>query len=78
MERRRIVVGAKQTLKAINKGIALRVYLAEDSDSFISAPVVDMCSKYSVPLEYIKSKSALGKMCHVEVATAVAAEVAAE
>lgn len=78
MERRKKVAGVKQTLKAVSQGRAERVYLAEDADTFISAPVVDMCREKSVPVEYIKSKQALGRMCHLEVATAVAAEVKAE
>lgn len=69
------VVGVRQSLKAIRQGKAGRVYLAEDADSFVAVPVIDACKECGVMIEYVKSKSALGKMCHVDVATAVAVDI---
>ncbi len=78
MNVRRKVAGLKQSLKAIRQGRAERVYLAEDADTFVSASVIDACKESGVPLEFVESKSALGKLCHVDVATAVAAELTAD
>lgn len=75
MEHRSKIVGVKQTLKAIRQGRATIVYLAEDADSFVSIPVIDTCKEHGVRLEYISSKSELGRMCHVDVPSAVAADV---
>ena len=69
------VVGVRQSLKAIRQGRAVRVYLAEDADTFVANPVIDICKECGVMLEYVSSKASLGKMCHVDVATAVAVDV---
>lgn len=71
MEHRK-VVGVRQSLKAIRQGRAEIVYLAEDADSFVSVPVIDACRECGVKLELVESKSALGKICRIDVASAVA------
>ena len=75
MEHRNKVVGVKQTLKAIRQGRAVLVYLAEDADSFVSVPVISTCEEHGIRLEYVSSKSELGRLCHVDVPSAVAADV---
>jgi len=75
LEHRSKVVGVKQSLKAIRQGIAVKVYLADDADPFIVGPVVDTCKEYGVTIEYVTSKSALGRKCHIDVGAAVAAEI---
>ncbi len=75
MEHRSKVIGVRQSLKAIRQGRADKVYLAEDADSFVSVPIIDACKECGVKLEFVSSKSALGKICHIDVAAAVAVEV---
>lgn len=75
MEVRNRVVGVKQSLKAIRQGRAERVYLAEDADFFVSVPIIDACKECGVKLEFVESKSALGRKCHIDVASAVAVEL---
>lgn len=75
MESRNRVVGVKQSLKAIRQGRADKVYLAEDADSFVSAPIINACNEFGVKLEFVESKSTLGKICHIDVASAVAVEL---
>lgn len=75
MEHRSKVVGVKQTLKVIRQGRAMSVYLAEDADSFVAAPIIDACKEHGVRLEYVSSKAALGRQCHIDVPSAVAADV---
>ncbi len=71
----RKVVGVKQSLKAVRQGRAEKVYLAEDADSFVSVPVIEACKEHGVKLEFAESKSALGRMCHIDVDCAVAARL---
>ena len=75
MESRNRVVGVKQSLKAIRQGRAAKVYLAEDVDTFVSVPIIDACKENGVVLEFVESKSALGRICHIDVASAVATEL---
>ena len=70
---RRKVVGTKQTLKALEKGEAVLVLLAEDADAKISAPVAELAAAKGVKVSYIGTMSELGKMCGIKVKAAAAA-----
>lgn len=69
-----LVVGAKQSTKSILGGRAKLVYLAEDADLFLSTKIISICKENNVKVEFVPSKSALGKMCGVDVPSAVAVE----
>ncbi len=70
---RRKVVGTKQTLKALEKGEALVVYVAEDAEEKVSRPVVALCEARGVELRFVGSMLELGKMCGIKVKAATAA-----
>ena len=42
------VVGVKQTRRAIGEGRAARVFVAEDADSRVTAPVEALCQEKSI------------------------------
>ncbi len=67
------VVGTKETLKAIEKNKASKVFLAVDIDDELSRQIHEVLQKTNIPVEYIESKMKLGRVCGVEVATASAA-----
>ena len=71
----RIVVGAKQLRKALGKGIARRVYLAENADPAITEPLAALCESCSVEFSWVRSMAELGKACGIEVGAATAAVV---
>ena len=71
----RIVVGAKQLQKALKKGSARRVYLAENADPAITEPLVALCQSSSVEFSWVRSMAELGKACGIEVGAATAAVV---
>lgn len=67
------VVGLKQTLKAIHEDAAVRVYLAEDVDSFVHNKIVSACGERGVTPVMIPSMMELGDACGIDVGAATAA-----
>ncbi|MBQ6998414.1 MAG: ribosomal L7Ae/L30e/S12e/Gadd45 family protein [Clostridia bacterium] len=70
-----MVVGVRQSKRVIEEGRVQIAYLAEDADSFVSVPFIEICKVHNVRLEYVPTKSALGRMCHIDVPAAVAVEL---
>ncbi len=68
-------IGTKQTLKAIQKGQAKLVFVAQDADDKVIREVVRGCEEKSIPVVRVESMAALGKACGIEVGAASAAIV---
>ena len=66
------IVGAKQTLKAIQGGTAKTVYLAQNADTRVTKPIVEVCNQKGVELIFIPTMDELGKMCDIDVGAATA------
>ena len=75
MDKQRIVVGAKQLRKALQSGMAVAVYLAENADPAITEPIVAMCAERNIQPIWVRSKEELGRRCGIEVGAAAAAVV---
>ena len=71
----RVVVGTKQLKKALVKGRAKRVWLAENADPAITEPLEALCIQCGVAYDWVPSKSELGQACGIEVGAAAAAAV---
>jgi len=70
---RKKTVGAKQTLKAIERGQAKVVYIAQNADRHVVEPILRMCAAKGVRVIEADSMQALGKACGIEVGCASAA-----
>ncbi|MBP1932530.1 50S ribosomal protein L7ae-like protein [Ammoniphilus resinae] len=68
-----LVIGLKQTLKAIEQGMVKEVYIAKDADSRLTGKVAHLCQEKQLPVEYVDSMRHLGKACGIEVGAAAAA-----
>jgi len=68
-------VGTKQTVKAMQKGIAEVVFIAKDADKKIIERVVELCKNYAVEIFYADNMKQLGKSCNIKVGAAIAAIV---
>lgn len=68
-------VGSKQTKKAIEKGIALKVYIARDAEIHVTTPLIDMCKDRGIEIVYIDEMHTLGEACGIQVGAASAAIV---
>ncbi|MET3699942.1 large subunit ribosomal protein L7A [Bacillus oleivorans] len=67
-----IVVGTKQTVKAIQNGRVKAVVLAADADPRVTNPVLAAAEEHDVPIQRVDSMQRLGKACGIDVkATAV-------
>jgi large subunit ribosomal protein L7A len=72
---RRRVVGRRETVREIERGRAIAVYVAKDADDAMQAAIAVALRGRNVPVHYINSMRELGQMCGIEVGAACAAEV---
>ena len=72
---KKIVVGAKQLRKALNSGLATKVYLAQNADPAITEPIEALCKLNCVECAWVKSMTDLGHACGIEVGAAAAAAI---
>ena len=69
----RRTVGVKQTLRALEKGSVLLVYIAKDAETHVLSPVLEESQKQGVEIREVSTMKELGKACGIEVGAAVAA-----
>ncbi|MGB9716164.1 MAG: ribosomal L7Ae/L30e/S12e/Gadd45 family protein [Thermodesulfovibrionales bacterium] len=69
------VVGAKQTLKALNNCNVQQVYIAKDAEEHVTQRIKEFCENNSIKIIYIDTMEQLGVMCGIDVKAAVAADI---
>lgn len=67
------VIGSKQVKKAITKGLAKKVYLADDAEPHIIGPLQQLCSQHQVEIIAVNKMEQLGNACGIEVGSAAVA-----
>jgi large subunit ribosomal protein L7A len=68
-----LIIGTKQTLKALDNGIALEVFIANDADQRVIMKVESQAKKKNIPITVVDSMKMLGKASGIDVgATTVA------
>lgn len=67
------IVGMKQTLKAVQEGMALKVFLAEDVDNYIAQKIREECQNHKIDIVMVDSMKELGEACRISVGAATAA-----
>lgn len=65
-----LIIGTKQTAKALRTGNAKAVIIALDADSYVTSKIIDIANEFSVPIEYVDSVRKLGKACKIDVGAA--------
>ena len=68
-----LVVGLNKVIKSIEEGTTRCVVVASDSDSFIVEKVTSLAMEYGVEFIECPTRVELGRLCRVDVATAVCA-----
>ncbi|GEN31968.1 large subunit ribosomal protein L7A [Cerasibacillus quisquiliarum] len=63
----RLIIGTKQSLKAMKNGDVSEVFIAEDADRKVTQGVIDLAEELSIPCHYVDSKKRLGQACGIEV-----------
>lgn len=69
----RLIIGMKQTLKAVEQGMVKEVFVAKDADPKVTGKILQLCREKEVPVEIVDSMRQLGKACGIEVGAATAA-----
>ena len=75
LKKNKVIVGAKQLRKALDRGQAKFVCLAENADPAITAPLEEKCRLMQVPFFWIPTMAELGSACGIEVGAAAAAAI---
>lgn len=70
---RQIVVGSKQLKKALERGRAEYVYLAENADPAVTEPIEAACRESQVQIHWVRTMADLGRACGIDVGAAAAA-----
>ena len=71
----KVLVGAKQIRKALEKDTALFVFLARNADPAITGPIEAKCKLHQIPCTWVPAMADLGKICGIDVGAAAAAAV---
>lgn len=68
-----LIVGTKQTVRALKSGHVQEVYVAIDADPRITESIIETAKEMGVPFITVDSMKKLGKACGIDVgATTVA------
>lgn len=73
LQAKQIVIGTKQTVKALKEGKVVELVIASDADVKVTAPAVTEAQKLDVPVLYVDSMKKLGKACRIEVSASTVA-----
>lgn len=69
----KLIIGTKQTLKALESGSVEEVFVAKDADAQITKEIIRIANEQNVTCTLVDSKKKLGTACGIEVnATTVA------
>ncbi len=66
-------VGTRTTIRAIEAGDALHVFVADDADLFITRRVTELCAERKIDYTRVETMKKLGEYCGVNVKTACCA-----
>lgn len=64
------IVGTKQVLKAMQAGILLYVYIAEDVDAFLQKKLTAAAQEASLEVRTVPTMQELGESCGIDVGAA--------
>lgn len=68
-----LLIGTKQTKKAIKQNDVVEVFIARDADQQIVDPIVTLCKNRGITVSFIENMKQLGKACGIQVSAAMAA-----
>lgn len=68
-----LIIGTKQTLKAMSNGDVSEVFIADDADQQIIQKVKHAANELNVPCVRVDSKKKLGAACGIDVGASTVA-----
>lgn len=69
----KVIIGTKQTLKAMRNNEVSEVYIATDADQQLTGQVVILAEELNIPCQRVDSMKKLGTACGIEVGTSTVA-----
>ena len=69
---KKVIVGMRRSMKAIEQGNAQRAFVAGDVAPNLTKQILDACKEHGVAIELVKSKQELGRACKLDVDASVA------
>lgn len=73
LQANKVIIGTKQTVKALVEGKAREVVIALDVDPKLTAKAVNKARELEIPIHYVDSMKKLGKACGIEVGASTVA-----
>jgi large subunit ribosomal protein L7A len=73
LQAKEVIVGTKQTVKALKDGRVKYLVVATDADTRVTEKVIATAKEVHVPISKVDSMKKLGKACGIEVAAAAVA-----
>lgn len=70
-----VIIGLKQTLKAIQGDKAVKVYLANDADDYIKKSVIEATAQKNLETIYVSTMKELGEACGIDIGASTAAVI---
>ncbi|MFT4402489.1 50S ribosomal protein L7ae-like protein [Bacillus sp. SW14] len=68
-----IIIGTKQTVKALKRDSVKEVVVAEDADPILTKSVITLAKDQGIAVSMVESMKKLGKACGIEVGAAAVA-----
>ncbi|WP_406589530.1 50S ribosomal protein L7ae-like protein [Bacillus atrophaeus] len=68
-----IIIGTKQTVKALKRGSVKEVVVAKDADPILTSSVMKLAKDQGIAVSVVESMKKLGKACGIEVGAAAVA-----
>ena len=69
----RMIIGLKQTLKAMDSGQVSEVFIAEDAEAAITKKVANKAEQLGIPVVNVDSMKRLGTACGIDVGASTVA-----
>ncbi|MEH7386605.1 50S ribosomal protein L7ae-like protein [Bacillus sp. JJ1521] len=70
---KKIIIGTKQTVKAIQTDMVVEIVVAEDADRRVINKVLQLAEEQQIPISKVDSMKKLGKACGIEVGASTVA-----
>ncbi len=68
----KVVVGVKQSIKAVKSDEVKKVFIARDADERVTNNLKEVCEEKTIAIHYVDTMKDLGKACGIDVGAAVA------
>lgn len=73
LQAQKVIIGTKQTAKALRNGIVSELIIASDTDPAVTNKLIKQAHEKNVPVSHVESARKLGKACGIEVGAAAVA-----